>query len=440
MQSILKPGQTINSSLGHEYIIKNFIGSGGQGEVYQASGKGRDWAVKWYFSHQATEEQRKILEKLVADGAPNKNFLWPLELLSVQSIKGYGYIMPLREKRFKNIVDLMKSRIDPSFYTLTTAAYHLVDSYYQLHMRGLCYRDISFGNVFFDPNTGEVLICDNDNVSTNNINIKSSVLGTPRFMAPEIVRGESMPSTDTDLFSLAILLFYFFHISHPLEGKKESAIHSFDAPAMKKIYGDEPIFIFDPNNISNRPDPAVHKNAEIYWKIYPNFFKEFFIRSFTTGLLDPQHGRVRETEWKTGLLKLRNSIISCPNCKSENFYNLQPSGTNSTTTNCWNCNTLLSCDYKITIENNVILLNKGSKLVKAHIDTSSFNIDEIAGEISVHPSDPRILGIKNVTTKKWLATKPDNSLIEVEPGRNIKISDGLKIDFGYAKGIIERVI
>ena len=92
---------------------------------------------------------------------------------------------------------------------------------------------------------------------------------------------------------------------------------------MKKIYGDEPIFIFDPNNISNRPDPAVHKNAEIYWKIYPNFFKEFFIRSFTTGLLDPQHGRVRETEWKTGLLKLRNSIISCPNCKSENFYNLQ---------------------------------------------------------------------------------------------------------------------
>ena len=26
MQSILKPGQTINSSLGHEYIIKNFIG------------------------------------------------------------------------------------------------------------------------------------------------------------------------------------------------------------------------------------------------------------------------------------------------------------------------------------------------------------------------------------------------------------------------------
>jgi hypothetical protein len=49
MQSILKPGQKIISALGHEYVIKNFIGSGGQGEVYQASGKGRDWAVKWYF-------------------------------------------------------------------------------------------------------------------------------------------------------------------------------------------------------------------------------------------------------------------------------------------------------------------------------------------------------------------------------------------------------
>jgi hypothetical protein len=32
---------------------------------------------------------------------------------------------------------------------------------------GYSYRDISFGNLFFDPDTGDVLICDNDNVSAN---------------------------------------------------------------------------------------------------------------------------------------------------------------------------------------------------------------------------------------------------------------------------------
>lgn len=40
-------------------------------------------------------------------------------------------------------------------------------------------------NLFFDPDTGDVLICDNDNVSANGVN-HSSVYGTPRFMAPEM--------------------------------------------------------------------------------------------------------------------------------------------------------------------------------------------------------------------------------------------------------------
>ena len=61
--------------------------------------------------------------------------------------------------------------------------------------------------MFFDPDTGDVLICDNDNVSANGID-NSSVYGTPRFMAPEIVMGQAKPSRNTDLYSLAVLLFY----------------------------------------------------------------------------------------------------------------------------------------------------------------------------------------------------------------------------------------
>ena len=59
--------------------------------------------------------------------------------------------------------------------------------------------------MFFDPDTGDVLICDNDNVSANGID-NSSVYGTPRFMAPEIVMGQAKPSRNTDLYSLAVLL------------------------------------------------------------------------------------------------------------------------------------------------------------------------------------------------------------------------------------------
>lgn len=117
----------------------------------------------------------------------------------------------------------MKRRVEPTFRALATAGFELADGFFQLHAKGLCYRDISFGNVFFHPETGRVAICDNDNVSVDGAGT-SGVLGTPRFMAPEIVRGEAEPSTQTDLFSLSVLLFHIFMVHHPLEGKREAAI------------------------------------------------------------------------------------------------------------------------------------------------------------------------------------------------------------------------
>ena len=90
--------------------------------------------------------------------------------------------------------------------------------------------------MFFDPDTGDVLICDNDNVSANGID-NSSVYGTPRFMAPEIVMGQAKPSRNTDLYSLAVLLFYMFMMGHPLEAKLEAEIKCMAIHPMNTLYG-----------------------------------------------------------------------------------------------------------------------------------------------------------------------------------------------------------
>jgi serine/threonine protein kinase len=143
--------------------------------------------------------------------------------------------MRLREPRFRCLVELMRRRIDPSFRALSTAGFHLAHSFLQLHSKGLCCHDISFGNLFLDPDTGESLICDNDNVTVDG-ETGAGVLGTPRFMAPEVVTGQGQPGIQTDLYSLAVLLFYLFVVHHPLEGARELAIHSFDLPAMNRLY------------------------------------------------------------------------------------------------------------------------------------------------------------------------------------------------------------
>jgi serine/threonine protein kinase len=152
-----------------------------------------------------------------------------------------------------------------------------------------------------------VRICDNDNVAVTGT-AGGGVLGTPRFMAPEIVRGEARPSTDTDLFSLAVLLFYMFALNHPLEGQKEAEIRCFDLPAMNKLYGFEPRFIFDPDDDANRPVPGYHDNALLFWPLYPPFLRDLFTRAFTAGLRDPKNGRVRESEWRKAFVQLRDAI------------------------------------------------------------------------------------------------------------------------------------
>jgi DNA-binding helix-hairpin-helix protein with protein kinase domain len=415
--------------------VEKFLGGGGQGEVYQANMAGKPVAIKWYFPRTATVEQRVSLENLVRQSSPNQRFLWPQEMVSDPKLRGFGYVMGLRGKEYCGIIDLMKRRISPSFRSLITAGYQLADSYYQLHSKGLCYRDISFANVFFNPQNGDVLICDNDNVAINNSPV-GGILGTPRFMAPEVVRRESHPNRDTDLYSLAVLLFYILLIQHPLEGKKELAIKCLDLPALEKLYGFEPLFIFDPEDDSNRPDPVVHLNANAFWPIYPQLLQNLFIRSFTTGLTDPKHGRVKETEWRNALVQLRDAIFQCQ-CGADNFFDVDRDSGNQQA--CWSCQQVLRVPIRLQFQGKrFVVLNQNTELFPHHLDNSApFQFGSRMAEVTRHPADPNIWGIKNHSSEKWVATNAEGALHDVLPGSNVKLARGLKIQFGNVTGVIE---
>jgi len=435
MNQLLKIGQELQVENNIPCRTNAFIGGGGQGEVYQAELNGKPVALKWYFPDQATSAQRCLLENLIQKGAPNDRFLWPTSLVRNTDGKGLGYLMPLREKRYKSIIDLMKGRIEPSFRALATAGLELAHSFLLLHSKGLCYRDISFGNVFFDPQTGNVLICDNDNVGTEGQS-GIGVLGTPRFMAPEIVRGETVPGTQTDLYSLAVLLFYMLMVHHPLEGEKETRIKCFDLPAMNKLYGTEPLFIFDPHDQSNRPVKGIHNNALIYWQIYPQFIRDAFTTAFTDGICDPLK-RVRESQWRSFMSQLRDSIIYCGNCGEQNFYDAEIFQQNGKLNPCWNCKKLLPIPPRIRIGKSVVMLNHDTQLFPHHTENrNEYDFSAPVAEVSRHPKDPNIWGLKNLSKDKWVAAFPDGSFKDIEPGRNITLAQGIRIQFGQSEGEI----
>ena len=438
MNILLKVGDTIKAeTAGVDCKIESFIGGGGQGEVYRVLMDRNPMALKWYFSSSATAAQRDILKRLVKMGRPDGRFLWPEDLATSPKAENFGYVMALRPDHYKSMFHLMNRKTEPSFRALATAGYHLADSFYQLHAKGLCYRDISFGNVFFDPDSGDVLVCDNDNVSFNGEG-EVTVGGTPRFIAPELVRGDPgvKPSMDTDLFSLAVLLFYMFMIHHPLEGERESTVHCFDLAAMRKIYGTEALFIFDPNDDSNRPVPGLHDNALAYWPIYPQFFRDRFVSAFTDGIRDPYHGRVRETVWRQDMVSLRDAIFYCGNCGAENFYDGPTLRGTRTVDPCWSCKKAVVLPPRLRIGRDIVMLNHNTKLYPHHTSAARWDFAAPVAEVTQNPRDPSIWGLKNLSTNKWTSTTADGTIQEIEPGRNVRLAVGTHINFGATEGEI----
>ena len=138
MSQILSSGQKVRGEVSQQdCTIEQLLGGGGQGEVYRAGLAGKRVALKWYFPHAATAQQRACLETLVRKGPPNSRFLWPIEIAWADAVPGFGYMMPLREARYRGIVELMKRRIDPTFRALVTAGFELAHSFLQPHSKGI---------------------------------------------------------------------------------------------------------------------------------------------------------------------------------------------------------------------------------------------------------------------------------------------------------------
>ncbi len=425
--SKLKIMDIVKSHVGNYYKIEKLLGSGGQGDVYEASGMNSKVAVKWYHPHMTTQNQMDQLARLVAIGSPSDKFLWPLEIVTSDKKSGFGYTMKLRSPKYRSVVDYMTRKMELNFSQLIKLSLQLVESFELLHKKGLCYQDISFGNFFIDEKTANILICDNDNV-TSEVSNDGHILGTPRFMAPEVVRGESKPTILSDLFSLSILLFYLFMMHHPLEGAMESKIRCFDLPAMSKLYGTHPIFIFDPLNTENRPIKGIHDNAIIFWNLYPHRFKRAFIHSFTTGLSNSKFSRLNEKQWKEALILLSDTLVHC-SCGAENFYEATV-GYRPLKSTCWNCGKNLD-NLKYMIMDRRIIMVEPSKNIWIQLNRGGDYTK--VGIFQRHPYKKGIYGIINKSTFEWTVTFRTGNVIQLKQGETVNIQKISKIDFSNGK-------
>jgi DNA-binding helix-hairpin-helix protein with protein kinase domain len=432
--SVPQPGDTLRMErAGTAVIVDRRLGEGAQGVVHRALLNGAPFAVKWYRPGPRADDQRAVIVALVQRGRPpHPAFVWPIDLVSSATVPGFGYLMPMMEPRFISFAQMLSQRDQPTFRVMATVGLELVAAFAALHSSGLCYRDISFGNLAVDPDAGEVAILDNDNVGTDSGDVL--VKGTLRFMAPEIVRNEALPSTATDLHSLAVFLFYLFVHGHPLEGAKVESTYSWgdghlsDGDLAVRHFGTSPLFVFDPDDASNRPLPG--DPMWTWWSLYPAFFQDVFVRAFTVGLRDGSlAGRLTESVWRRDLLRLHDCVATCDGCGAAVFYDADhPS------LPCWNCHGVPVPPSLLQVNGQVLVLSEGARLTSHHLLRDRDHRTTRA-TVEAHPGQPGQLVVRNLCQWPWSVLPDGEGPKPVAPGQRLAVR-AMTIDFGCARGAI----
>lgn len=408
----LNCGTKISLTSGGQVTIIKELGRGGQGIVYLVDLNGDKKALKWYINAPDDKFYRNLQQNIL-NGAPSDAFLWP-EYLTEHQNGSYGYVMKLRPQNYFEFGNfLLAKKSFKSFTAMMAAAMKICNGFMMLHRFGYSYQDLNDGNFFIDPNTGDVLICDNDNVMPQGE--KSGIMGKARYMAPEIVAG-GIPDKYSDRFSLTVILFMLFYANHPFEGAKVVACPCMTESYEKKFYGSEAVFIYDKDDNTNRPVRGIHTNVIRRWPVFPEKLRNIFMTELGQECLKNPQKRMMESQWEKVISSIRDELVRCPHCGEETFVETSP------TAECMDCGKTIDVSNQLVIGNRNIILTKGTKI---YIDND--NIPDC--EVEAHPQDPSRLLLKNISQTKWTAETPSGKLKEVEPGGLMPVNPGIHVAF-----------
>lgn len=424
-------GKTLRTINGVPVKIIQHLARGGQGDVYLVEYQNEKKVLKWY--HTLGKNPQAFydnMKDMIRRGAPGNNFLWP-EALMEKTDNSFGYIMSLRPSEYHELSEFMLAKEKfASFKVAVDCCLNIVTAFRALHNRGDSYQDLNDGNFFINPKTGAVLICDNDNVAPDGYNM--GIIGKPRYMAPEVVLGKAKPNTQTDCFSLSVILFMILFMNHPLEGRRALTPCLTDDLA-EMLYGSQALFIYDPANkslpIAQRNDPVknIHSNVIARWKYMPEYLKDAFLYAFSQEVIHNPNRRMTELDWLCVLTRFRSDIVDC-RCGDEVFIQ------NAATTKCDGCGKSMQIYNTIKLRDYTMAAFAGARIYRCQLGSCNETqaLDPMA-MVLAKPDDPSVLGLMNVSQDTWPARTTTGEVRFVKPGEIVPFKAGIELELSNGK-------
>jgi serine/threonine protein kinase len=337
-------------------FVDEVIGSGAVKDVYLSPDKSYvvaffrdavDYNGKDRLEHITGVYKERIFGQVGGDYWKNL-FCWPTDLVSWNG--KIGVVCPAYQKHFYFSGGKFKGKekegkwfasaklrnrfLEPNEKGTWLSHFHMciqiARAVRRLHAAGLAHSDLSYKNVLVDPQSGKAAIIDIDGLVVPG-KFPPDVVGTPDFIAPEVLETRSLkigdpkkvlPGIPTDRHALAVLIYMYLLYRHPLRGGK---VHDLDPAKDEELtMGAKALFIEHPKDKSNRPKVDQLENAELPqrdvtklpYTICGPYLKELFDRAFIDGLHNPTL-RPTAADWESALIKTTDLMQPCQNPKCQ---------------------------------------------------------------------------------------------------------------------------
>lgn len=199
----------------------------------------------------------------------------------------------------------------------------------RLHMAGLAHSDLSNKNVLVDPIRGSATVIDIDSLVVPGV-FPPDVIGTPGYIAPEVLATQrlplhdsnrALPSVRTDCHALAVLIYEYLLLRHPLRGLKINSSKSAEEDDWLSM-GSKALFVEHPSDASNRTDPKTKqiRNPKVSYASLGTYLTPLVDEAFVKGLHSP-NDRPTALKWETALVKTLDLLVPCHghNCEHKWF-------------------------------------------------------------------------------------------------------------------------
>ena len=228
-----------NSSFFENFDLLEYINSGSSGHVYKGLYKGqikRQVAIKFLINNKRKEKQEEK-ENIKKESKNNQEIAISKKLHHKNITEIYAYFKTenidysvLEYGKYGDIEFFLKKLLKRNALSETSLNYlgkQILDRLQYIHRCKVSHLDIKPSNILIDSNlnckiTDFSVSCPYSSFNPEDL-VKFPVVGTRKFMAPEILSKEHMKIKETekiDIYSFGVSLYYLFYGEYPYKLKE----------------------------------------------------------------------------------------------------------------------------------------------------------------------------------------------------------------------------